>query len=81
MREMISQLLLQIDEAWLDHAQRIRNYKTVSTADIELEEVLFAAAEWLDSAERRSRKRAKAVVVRAMIVSTLALIPIQLLAC
>jgi hypothetical protein len=54
MRDMVSHLLLQIDEAWLDHAQRIRDRTNISVADIELEEALFAVGHWLDTAERRS---------------------------
>jgi hypothetical protein len=47
MPALIGRLLLEIDEAWLDHAERIRPYPAVSEFDVALEELLFAAAEWL----------------------------------
>jgi hypothetical protein len=76
MRDMVSRLLLQVDEAWLDHAQRIRNDTSISSADIQLEETLFAVGEWLDGAERRSPcAHSVAAVVQTLIVSTLASCP------
>ena len=41
MHELLSWLMLMTDEAWLNHAARIRAHATVSAQDVELEEMLF----------------------------------------
>jgi hypothetical protein len=56
----VSHLLLQVDEAWLDHLERIRCQSDVAPADIELEEVLFGAGEWLHGIHRQALWAAKA---------------------
>ena len=47
MREVVSRLLLQIDEAWIDHMERLKHRPQVSPADLQLEELLFNAEAWL----------------------------------
>jgi hypothetical protein len=52
MREVISRLMLCVDEAWLTHATRIRLHCTVTQADIHVEDSLFQVEAMLQKAQR-----------------------------
>jgi hypothetical protein len=41
MREVISTLMLSVDELWLTHAARIRENGAVTAQDIQIENILF----------------------------------------
>jgi hypothetical protein len=60
LREIISALLLTVDEVWLSHGERLRSHSSITHNDVRLEEALFAAEETLMAAEDKM----KATVVK-----------------
>jgi hypothetical protein len=56
MRETVSQLLMQIDEAWIDHMERMKDRSCVSAAELQLEELLFSAEAWLEQVQHDLRR-------------------------
>jgi len=63
MREVISRLMLTIDETWLTHAARIRWQSSVTTADVQLEDALFRFEAMLEKAERQFRPNTRGAAV------------------
>ena len=53
--DTISSLMLEIDEGWLNHAEKLAFCNQVTSADIQLENILFLAGGWL---EQTAQKRA-----------------------
>ena len=47
MSDLLSRSLLVVDEAWLNHGERMRARSWVTTADVCLEELLFATEQLL----------------------------------
>jgi hypothetical protein len=58
MREVLSTLMLNVDEAWLTHAARLRRRSTVTLADVQMEDILFRIEAALHRAERNLAPRA-----------------------